>query len=124
MLVVAKSGTAMRSMRRLGCRRDVLTTLRRMQPESDIAEAPEDISVETDTGTTPEIEVVADEAESSTEAPAAAPETAGGLSVDELESHLGDLQGAMDQLQSGDLDAAERAIESLEQRIGVRDTES
>lgn len=37
--------------------------------------------------------------------------------VDELESRLRDLQGAMDQLQSGELDAAEQAIESLEGRM-------
>lgn len=41
-----------------------------------------------------------------------------GPSVDALESQLRDLQGAMDQLQSGDLDAAERTIEALEQSVG------
>lgn len=39
-------------------------------------------------------------------------------SVDELENRLRDLQGAMDQLQTGDLDAAEQSIEALEQRMG------
>ena len=38
--------------------------------------------------------------------------------VDELEDRLRDLQGAMDKIQAGDLDEAERAIEVLEQRIG------
>ncbi len=37
--------------------------------------------------------------------------------VDELEDRLRDLQGAMDQIQTGDLDAAEQAIEALEQRM-------
>lgn len=37
--------------------------------------------------------------------------------VDELEDRLRDLQGAMDQIQTGDLDAAERAIEALEGRM-------
>ena len=37
--------------------------------------------------------------------------------VDELEGRLSDLQGAMDQLQSGDLDGAEQAIEALEARV-------
>lgn len=37
--------------------------------------------------------------------------------VDELENRLRDLQGAMDQIQTGDLDAAEQAIEALEQRM-------
>lgn len=41
----------------------------------------------------------------------------GSPDVDELEDRLRDLQGAMDQLQSGDLDAAERAIEALEARV-------
>lgn len=40
--------------------------------------------------------------------------------VDELEDRVRDLQGAMDQLQSGDLDGAERAIEALEDRISTR----
>ena len=34
--------------------------------------------------------------------------------VDELQGRLADLQGAMDQLQSGDLDGAEATIEALE----------
>jgi hypothetical protein len=38
--------------------------------------------------------------------------------VDELEGRLDDLQSAMDQIQVGDLDAAERAIEALEDRMG------
>lgn len=46
-----------------------------------------------------------------------APTNAGTPGVDELEDRLRDLQGAMDQLQSGDLDAAERAIEALEARV-------
>jgi TolA-binding protein len=37
--------------------------------------------------------------------------------VDELEDRLRDLQGAMDQIQTGDLDAAEQAIEALEHRM-------
>lgn len=37
--------------------------------------------------------------------------------VDELEDRLRDLQGAMDHLQTGDLDGAERAIEALEERM-------
>lgn len=41
-------------------------------------------------------------------------------SVDELENRLRDLQGAMDQIQTGDLDAAEQSIEALEQRMGSR----
>lgn len=40
--------------------------------------------------------------------------------VDELEDRLRDLQSAMEQLQTGDLDGAERAIEALEDRIGSR----
>lgn len=44
--------------------------------------------------------------------------TGDGPTVDALESQLRDLQGAMDQLQSGDLDAAERTIEALEQSVG------
>jgi len=39
--------------------------------------------------------------------------------VDALEAQLRDLQGAMDQLQSGDLDAAERTIEALEESMRV-----
>jgi|GEM_PF-2387994 len=65
---------------------------------------------------------VHDDAQASDEAPEIAPEAAEeaatedfGPSVDELEERLRDLQGAMDKIQSGDLDAAERAIESLEQ---------
>lgn len=42
--------------------------------------------------------------------------------VDELEDRLRDLQGAMDKIQSGDLDAAEQAIETLEQRMGSEPT--
>jgi hypothetical protein len=38
-------------------------------------------------------------------------------SVDHLEDRLRDLQGAMEQIQSGDLDGAEQAIEALEQRM-------
>ena len=38
--------------------------------------------------------------------------------VDELEGRLRDLQSAMEQLQTGDLDGAERAVEALEDRIG------
>lgn len=37
--------------------------------------------------------------------------------VDALEEQLGRLQGAMDKLQSGDLDGAERSIEALEQQM-------
>ena len=40
--------------------------------------------------------------------------TANTPDVDELEDRLRDLQSAMDQIQSGDLDAAERGIEALE----------
>jgi hypothetical protein len=40
--------------------------------------------------------------------------------VDELEDRLRDLQSAMEQLQTGDLDGAEHAIEALEDRIGSR----
>lgn len=38
-------------------------------------------------------------------------------SVDELQGRLAELQGAMDQLQSGDLDGAEATIASLEQAM-------
>ena len=38
-------------------------------------------------------------------------------SVDELQARLADLQGAMDLLQSGDLDGAEATIASLEQAM-------
>lgn len=42
-------------------------------------------------------------------------------SVDALEDQLGKLQGAMDRLQAGDLDGAERTIEALEQQMsGLR----
>ena len=41
-----------------------------------------------------------------------------GPDVNELEDRLRDLQSAMGQLQTGDLDGAERAIEALEDRIG------
>jgi uncharacterized protein involved in exopolysaccharide biosynthesis len=37
--------------------------------------------------------------------------------VDELENRLRELQIAMDQIEAGDLDEAERAIELLEDRI-------
>lgn len=37
--------------------------------------------------------------------------------VDDLQARLADLQAAMDQLQSGDLDAAEAAIEQLEKAM-------
>jgi len=37
--------------------------------------------------------------------------------VDELEDRVRDLQGAMEKIQSGDLDGAEQAIEALEERI-------
>lgn len=37
--------------------------------------------------------------------------------VNELEDRLRDLQGAMEHLQTGDLDGAERAIEALEERM-------
>ncbi len=46
------------------------------------------------------------------------PPTSASPDVDELEDRLRDLQGAMDQIQTGDLDAAEHAIEALEQRMG------
>ncbi len=39
-------------------------------------------------------------------------------SVDELQGRLADLQGAMDQLQSGDLDGAEATIAALEESMG------
>ncbi len=50
----------------------------------------------------------------------AAVDTPSATNVDELEDRLRDLQTAMDQLQTGDLDGAERAIETLEDRIGSR----
>lgn len=40
-------------------------------------------------------------------------------SVDELQGRLAELQGAMDQLQSGDLDGAEATIASLEQAMSA-----
>ena len=40
--------------------------------------------------------------------------------VDELEARMHDVDAAMTLLQAGDLDAAEAAIASLEQRIGIR----
>lgn len=40
--------------------------------------------------------------------------TDGEPTVDALEDQLGRLQGAMDKLQQGDLDGAERTIEALE----------
>jgi len=40
--------------------------------------------------------------------------TDGAPTVDALEDQLGRLQGAMDKLQQGDLDGAERTIEALE----------
>lgn len=39
--------------------------------------------------------------------------------VDELQGRLADLQGAMDQLQSGDLDGAEATIASLEKAMAA-----
>ena len=39
--------------------------------------------------------------------------------VDELEIRLADLQSAMDQLQSGDLDGAEAAVAALEQQLAA-----
>ena len=39
--------------------------------------------------------------------------------VDELEIRLADLQSAMDQLQSGDLDGAEAAVTALEQQLAA-----
>lgn len=41
--------------------------------------------------------------------------------VDELEERLRDVDAAMDLLQSGELDAAEAAIEALESRVGRND---
>lgn len=38
--------------------------------------------------------------------------------VDELEARLRDVDAAMELLQAGELDAAERAIEALESRVG------
>jgi len=38
--------------------------------------------------------------------------------VDELEERLRDVDAAMELLQSGELDAAEAAIEALENRVG------
>lgn len=43
--------------------------------------------------------------------------TADAPNVDELQARLAELQTAMDQLQSGDLDAAEAAIEQLEKAM-------
>ncbi len=40
-------------------------------------------------------------------------------SVDELQVRLADLQGAMDQLQSGDLDGAEETIAALEEAMAT-----
>ena len=40
-------------------------------------------------------------------------------SVDELQGRLADLQGAMDQLQSGDLDGAEATIAALEEAMAT-----
>lgn len=48
---------------------------------------------------------------------AVAPSPADSPTVDALEEQLGRLQGAMDKLQSGDLDGAERSIEALEQQM-------
>ncbi len=95
-----------------------------MQFESDSqvhneAEASDDVeTVETAESVVADEEVAVDEALDvvAEAAEQAAPED-GGPSVDELEDRLRDLQGAMDKIQSGDLDAAERAIESLEQRM-------
>lgn len=53
------------------------------------------------------------------DAPAAEPsEDPDGPSVDELEGRLGDVEQAMAQIQSGQLDEAEASIASLDQRIG------
>ena len=41
--------------------------------------------------------------------------------VDELEERLRDVDAAMELLQSGELDAAEAAIEALESRVGRND---
>ena len=49
----------------------------------------------------------------------AADSTAGVPDVDELEIRLADLQSAMDQLQSGDLDGAEAAVTALEQQLAA-----
>lgn len=45
--------------------------------------------------------------------------TAGVPGVDELQTRLASLQGAMDQLQSGDLDGAEATITALEQSMAT-----
>ncbi len=80
---------------------------------SDHVEAAEDaetVAVDESVAVDEALDVVAEAAEEATADDS-------GPSVDELEDRLRDLQGAMDKIQSGDLDAAERAIESLEQRM-------
>ena len=79
-----------------------------MQFESE--EATEPVASTADVAVDEALEIASEVAEG-----AAADDS--GPSVDELEDRLRDLQGAMDKIQSGDLDAAERAIESLEQRM-------
>ena len=93
----------------LGPSQRVVTRLPAMESESNIAEEIDDLDLDV-------IEENADE-----ETPSAVAEVDGpnveGPSVDALEDRLRDLQGAMDKLQSGDLDAAEQAINTLEQQM-------
>ncbi len=51
-----------------------------------------------------------------TDAPDDQPDTP---SVDELQARLDDIDAAMQLLQSGELDAADAAIGSLERRVGL-----
>ena len=53
------------------------------------------------------------------EPPAADPGNDTTPSVDELQARLDDIDAAMQLLQSGELDAADAAIESLERRVGL-----
>lgn len=61
------------------------------------------------------------EAEAETTPPMPSVDLAAGdtPSVDELQGRLADLQGAMDQLQSGDLDGAEATIAALEEAMAT-----
>ena len=84
----------------------------------------EDTEPEVDTVTTIDAEAAApvETPEPSTPTDADVPED--GPSVDQLQDRLGELQSAMDQLQSGDLDGAEATIASLEQALADARQES
>ena len=89
-------------------------------PDPAVAEhaAPTE-AVAAEQATSPESEpTVLDLTETTVESESADP-TSDAPDVDELELRLADLQRAMDQLQAGDLDGAEAAVEALEKQLAA-----